>query len=235
MLLNSRFTNIFYFKLFYNMIQFIKNHWFKIAFMLFLSYVALKKDLNFHFNINNKETERPKETPRTKYTEETTDSVVDELSIFDFLNSSKENTLTATFEAISEQDKIAFVKRFGKVAREEQARFGVPTSVILASALVQSHVGKRTLVTEGNNYFGLRCLKNSKQKAQYEDDRAYRIYPNAWESFRDNSLFLQSQIGLKKGNYKQWIAKIGTKFNTGEEYTNLLTRVIEHYELYKLD
>ncbi len=217
------------------MIQFIKNHWFKITFMLFLCYVALKKDLNFHFNINSKETERPKEMPRTKYTEEVAGSVVDELSIFDFFEPSKENTLTTTFEAILEQDKIAFVKRFGKVAREEQARFGVPTSVILASALVQSHVGKRALAIGGNNYFGLRCLKNSEQKAQYENDRAYRIYPNAWESFRDNSLFLQSQIRLKKGNYKQWITKIGIKFNTGEEYTNLLTRIIEHYELYKLD
>jgi flagellum-specific peptidoglycan hydrolase FlgJ len=217
------------------MIQFIKNHWFKTAFMLLLSYVAWRKDLSFHFNINNKEAEQPKETPRTKYTDEATSSITDELSIFDFFESSKENTLTATFEAISEQDKVAFVKRFGKVAREEQARFGIPTSLILASALVQSHVGKRALATKGNNYFGLRCLKNSTQKSQQENNRAYRIYPNAWESFRDNSIFLQSQIGLKKGNYKQWIAKIGTNFKTGEEYTTLLTSTIERYELYKLD
>jgi flagellum-specific peptidoglycan hydrolase FlgJ len=217
------------------MIQFIKNHWFKTTFILLLSYVALRKELSFHFNINNKATKEPKETPRTKYTDEKANSIADELSIFDLFEPSKENTLTATFEAISEQDKISFVKRFGKVAREEQARFGIPTSLILASALVQSHVGKRALALEGNNYFGLRCLKNSTQKSQYEDDRAYRVYPSAWESFRDNSLFLQSQIGLKKGNYKQWIAKIGTIFKTGEEYTALLTRVIEHYELYKLD
>ena len=216
------------------MIQFFKNHWFKTTFVAILLYFAYKKDFSFHFNMNNK-AQTPKEITRTKYTEQVGNTTANEFSIFDIFSSSNENTLTTTFNTIDEKAKVAFVKRFGKVAREEQARYGIPASLILATALAQSHVGQRLLASEGNNYFGLRCVKNSNQKSQTEDDRAYRIYPNAWESFRDHSIFLQTQVGIKSGNYKIWIAAIGKKFNTGDEYTSLLTNIIENYGLNKLD
>ena len=218
------------------MIPFLKNHWFKTTFVAMLVYLAFKKDFSFHINMNNKGEATPKENTKTKYTEQAENTTTaSELSIFDIFSSSSENTLAEKFNASEEKEKVAFVRRFGKVAREEQARFGIPASMILASAMVQSHVGKRKLATEGNNYFGLRCVKNSGQKSQTEDGRDYRVYPNAWESFRNNSIFLQTEIGLKKGNYKTWINAIGQKFNTGDEYATLLKNVIERYKLYELD
>ena len=216
--------------------SFLKNHWFKTAFAAMLVYLAFKKDFSFHINMNNKDEATPKESTRTKFTEQAENATAaNELSIFDIFSSSSEHTLAEKFNACEEKEKVAFVKRFGKVARAEQARFGIPASLILASAMVQSHVGKRSLAAEGNNYFGLRCVKNGSQKSQAEDGRDYRIYPNAWESFRDNSLFLQTEIGLKKGNYKTWINAIGQKFNTEDEYTTLLKSIIERYKLDELD
>jgi flagellum-specific peptidoglycan hydrolase FlgJ len=217
------------------MIQLFKNHWFKIAIVAILAYAVLKKDFSFNFNMNNKQDSK-ESVSKGKYTENVaTTSNSEELSLLDFLAGKAENVLQKKYDGISEKEKIKFVKRFGKVARNEQDKFNIPTSVILATALIQSHVGQRPIASDGNNFFALRCTKSWDKKTLQEQERCYRAYPSAWESFRDHSIFLKEHIHLKKGDYEDWINAIGKKFNTGDEYVSLIKNVIEQYKLNSLD
>ncbi len=217
------------------MVQLFKNHWFKIAIVSMLAYLLLKKDFSFRFNMNSKPN-TTEETNKGKYTEKANlASRTENSSIFGLFNNTEDNLLAKRFGEIKEKEKAAFVLRFGKVARDEQQRYGIPASVILASALVQSYAGQRKLSAKGNNFFALRCTTDWEDKTQQEEDRCYRTYKGAWESFRDHSLFLQQHISLKKGNYTAWIDAIETTFDTGETYSSLLKNVIETYQLNELD
>lgn len=214
----------------------IKHHWFKIALIALILLFFVKKEVTFQLNLKNKEF--PTKSASSRYTEQKKFVGKEEkfliFDILDILPTGK--NLKETFDAVPHTDKVAFVKRFGKVARDEQDKFGIPASVIIASAMIQSSVGNRTLCQDANNYFALPCGTHWQGSTTEENGDCYRAYNSAWESFRDHSLFLIQQFKTpKNNNYKKWIPLIADTFQTKEEYTDLLIEVIEKYDLHLLD
>jgi len=132
----------------------------------------------------------------------------------------------------------SFLKRFVHVAINEEKKFGVPTSVILASALLQSDVGFRSISKKSNNYFGVQCSDGWKGK-KTKDNGCYRAYENAWSSFRDHSIYVTKELKLGKlkgKNYKVWAEALADsgKFDT-KNFEKNLVKVIEDLELHRLD
>ncbi len=213
----------------------IRNHWFKIAIAAMFGLFFLKKEISFQINMRNRETPKKEEIRTGRYTENHTED--DKLSLFnmmDLLPSGK--SLKTAFEETSFEDKVAFVKRFGKVARDEQAKFGIPASLILAEAMLQSNVGTRDLAKNNNNYFALPCGKHWKSETTTEGTECYRSYGSAWESFRDHSEFVNKSLDAPKThNYKVWINAFSEAFGTKDEYAQLLIEIIEEYDLHLLD
>jgi flagellum-specific peptidoglycan hydrolase FlgJ len=131
-----------------------------------------------------------------------------------------------------------FLKRFAKVARSESKQFGVPTSVILASAYVNSRSGLLETVTTAKNYFALPCTDNWEGETAQISGQCLRKYESAWASFRDFSLFLSSQewYGATKKvagkDWRKWIQKLGRE---GVSNTKAMEKVIEAYSLEELD
>lgn len=220
--------------------QIIRNHWFKIATLAILTIFFLKKEISFQINMRNREAQ-PKEKIQTgRYTENRTSEDASKETFFsifnllDLLPSGK--NLKEEFEATTHAQKVAFVKRFGKVAKDEQIKFGIPASVILAEAMIQSSVGTRVLSLKHNNYFALPCGKHWKGEQVTEGTECYRAYASAWESFRDHSAFLTKSIEHPNTkDYKAWVSLIAENFGTKDDYAQLLVQVIEEYELYLLD
>lgn len=133
----------------------------------------------------------------------------------------------------------SFVDRFSVVAQEEMRKFGVPASVIIALAIVQSDYGSTTLAQSGHNYFRLSCnlnllVEGVKDRILY-DDACYVHYENAWTSFRANSLYLQTapyQRLQGTEDLRQWAAALDEE---GIVTASILLGTIDKHELHDYD
>jgi flagellum-specific peptidoglycan hydrolase FlgJ len=126
------------------------------------------------------------------------------------------------------------------VAENEQLKYGVPASVILASGLLMSEAGNAELSREGNNFFALPCTADWKGQEGYHDGKCFRYYENAWTSFRDNSLYLTTYLfpgkQLPADDYKSWVAALEqVKYGDEPNLAAQLAKIIDHYDLHELD
>jgi len=140
-----------------------------------------------------------------------------------------------------------YIKRFAPVAISERKKYGVPASIKLAQALLESNSGESRLAQQNNNHFGIKCFKKNCKKGHcrnFTDDSHkdfFRNYPNNWESYRAHSLFLQRDRykGLQKlgvEDYKGWaygLKKAG--YATDKKYAEKLIRIIEFFNLDDFD
>lgn len=132
----------------------------------------------------------------------------------------------------------AFLKRFAQVAITERKKFGVPTSIILASAYVNSQAGKSAAAVDAHNFFALPCGQDWEGDSAKMDGNCMRKYESAWASFRDFSIYLSSQDwygSLKKSagkDWRKWVEKLGKE---GVSNAKAMQKVIELYRLEELD
>lgn len=149
---------------------------------------------------------------------------------------------------IPKEDKkvVEFVERFYNVAKTEKKKYGIPASVNMAQALIESGVGESRLSLQNNNYFGIKCFSKTCKKGHCTnatDDHHkdfFKKYETPWKSWRDHSKLLTGDRykGLLKygDDYKKWasgLKKAG--YATDKNYDKKLISTIEKYSLYKLD
>lgn len=140
----------------------------------------------------------------------------------------------------------AYVRRFRKVARVEMEKYGIPASIKMAQAIVESNAGRSSLSTKNNNHFGMKCFSHTCKKghcSNFGDDSHkdfFRKYNTAWESWRSHSKLIANgkyKSLLKYGNdYKKWakgLKRLG--YATAPHYDQTLINTIEKYHLYELD
>lgn len=143
--------------------------------------------------------------------------------------------------AINEADAMAFLKRFAKVAIGERKKFGIPASVILATALVQSRAGNSEAAREANNFFMLPDGSPAQSGSFFsKNGQKYARFNTPWDSFRANSLLLDQRFGgLKKtaGNdWRAWangLAKGG--YSSQPNFEQALQKVVVDFHLEELD
>jgi hypothetical protein len=121
-------------------------------------------------------------------------------------------------------------------------RTGVPASITLAQAILESNSGESNLAKNHNNHFGIKCKSDWTGAKTYQDDDAkqecFRAYDAAEASFKDHSNFLKNRpnyvdlflldpvddtawaYGLKKAGYA-----------TASDYPKKLLKIIDDYEL----
>jgi LysM repeat protein len=137
---------------------------------------------------------------------------------------------------------IAYITQYKTIAMKEMKRTGVPASITLAQAIVESNSGESNLAKKYNNHFGIKCKSDWTGAKTYQDDDAkqecFRAYEAAELSFKDHSNFLKSRpnyvdlflldpvddtawaYGLKKAGYA-----------TASDYPKKLLKIIDDYEL----
>jgi LysM repeat protein len=123
--------------------------------------------------------------------------------------------------------------------------YGIPASIILAQACLESNNGSSSLTVNGKNHFGIKCAGWQGRKIYHDDDKAnecFRAYETDEESFVDHSDFLRyrqryaSLFDLKITDYKGWargLKKAG--YATAPNYAEMLIKIIEDFQLYKYD
>lgn len=156
------------------------------------------------------------------------------------------NISPASPEELRETNVKGFIEQYSKIAVAEMDKFGIPASISMAQAIVESRSGTSVLAARNNNHFGIKCFSKSCPKghcSNYTDDSHkdfFRKYANATDSWREHSQFLMKyryRDLLKYGkNYRVW-AKGLREFGyaTDKNYDKKLISIIERYELFKLD
>ena len=137
---------------------------------------------------------------------------------------------------------IAYIAQYKAIAMKEMKRTGVPASITLAQAILESNSGESNLAKKHNNHFGIKCKSDWTGAKAYQDDDAkqecFRAYETAEVSFKDHSNFLKNRpnyvdlflldpvddtawaYGLKKAGYA-----------TATDYPKKLLKIIDDYEL----
>ncbi len=140
----------------------------------------------------------------------------------------------------------AYIRRFRKVARVEMEKFGIPASIKMAQALIESRAGSSKLAQAANNHFGIKCFSKSCKKGHcinFSDDHHkdfFRIYATAWESWRAHSLLLTQgryrQLLDHGTDYRKWASGLkALGYATDPDYAQALIQTIETFQLWRLD
>jgi len=130
-------------------------------------------------------------------------------------------------------------------AVKDMQRTGVPASITMAQALLESDDGNSPLAREANNHFGIKCA-DWNGPAFYQDDdskgECFRKYNSVLESFDDHSDFLRTRtryaslFEMDRTDYRGWakgLKKAG--YATNPQYADMLIKIIEDNNLQELD
>lgn len=146
----------------------------------------------------------------------------------------------------SGQSYKKYVERYAPIAVEEMQRTGIPASITLAQAILESGAGRTTLAQKANNHFGIKCHTDWEGETTSHDDDApnecFRVYPSAEASFRDHSDFLCNRsrykglFDLPKDDYQAWARGLkAAGYATDPQYAEKLIRLIEDNDLASYD
>lgn len=137
-----------------------------------------------------------------------------------------------------------YIKKYSDIAIKDQKRYGIPASITMAQALIESGAGMSELARKSNNHFGIKCHGWKGKTYKYFDDgkkSCFRRYKKPEDSFNDHSKFLRNGaryrflFDIDVNNYKSWakgLKKAG--YATDPKYARKLIKVIEDYDLDKL-
>ena len=205
--------------------------WAKIGIVLFAGFILLKKDMHFNFNLS---------APLAAIADD------DEDYSTGHAQSVSNPYAPVSAKSLSSSEVQAFIKRYSPVAITEMEKFGIPASIKMGQAMIESRAGTSRLAVNNNNFFGMKCFSKNCKKGHCSnatDDHHkdfFRIYSSVWESFRAHSLLLEGNRYAPLKNYgtdyKKWargLKKAG--YATDKKYDKKLINVIEKYKLYKYD
>ncbi len=153
------------------------------------------------------------------------------------------------------QDRSEYIDTYKDIAISEMMRTGIPASIKLAQAILESSCGKSDLACKANNHFGIKCGNEWKGKSykkeddDYEDGKliksCFREFNSVWDSYLAHSDFLTDPnkshrygflFRLEATDYKGWakgLSKAG--YATDPQYADRLIDIIEKNKLHMFD
>ncbi len=212
--------------------------WFKLGVLAFFAYVVLQRDMQFKLDMKS---------PLSLFSEasaaESQNGIAQKMS---WKGDGGNPFAPASPDMLKNKPSIDYINRYAEVAVTEMKKYGVPASIKMAQALVESRAGGSTLAVKNNNHFGMKCFSKNCKKghcANFSDDHHkdfFRKYDSAWESWRAHSIMLATgryeHLQKYGKDYKKWahgLKKAG--YATDKRYAEKLIAMIEKYELQKLD
>lgn len=148
----------------------------------------------------------------------------------------------------------AFFDKYKNYAMQTQILFGVPASITLAQAALESGWGESGLTKNANNFFGIKADSSWKGEKYLIGTKEYvnngyitiqsyfRKYNSPVDSFNDHAKFLLNNSRYKGlflldvYNYKDWANGLKTAgYATAPNYGTVLINMIQQYELFKYD
>ena len=206
--------------------------WMKIGLVVFAGYILLKKDMHFNFNLS---------APLSAIADDDDDDYQQ-----NYAQSISNPFAPVGTTALSTKNVNAFIQHYLPLAKKEQELYGIPVSIKMGQALVESRAGTSYLARNNNNFFGMKCFSKNCKKGHCSnatDDHHkdfFRNYSSVAESFRAHSSLLSGarykELKQYKNDYKKWAKGLKQKgYATDKNYAKKLINVIEKYKLYRFD
>lgn len=142
--------------------------------------------------------------------------------------------------------RTEYIQKYQLLAISEMNRSGIPASIKMAQACLESADGNSELSRKSNNHFGIKCKSNWTGGTSYHHDDArnecFRKYQKVEDSYVDHTNFLMSNqryaflFQLAPTDYVGWangLKKAG--YATNPQYPKLLIDIIELNQLWRLD
>ncbi|MFF5224970.1 sporangiospore maturation cell wall hydrolase GsmA [Dactylosporangium sp. NPDC000521] len=141
-------------------------------------------------------------------------------------------------------------------AQQSRLEDGVPVSVTIAQAILESGWGKSALSTVDKNFFGMKCNRQGKYAtgcrshstsectaagACFGTTASFRVYASAADSFRDHGYTLATlprySVAFQyRDDPNRFVAEMHKAgYATDPEYTVKLTGIMAKYDLYRYD
>jgi LysM repeat protein len=154
------------------------------------------------------------------------------------------------------QDKESYILQYRDIAISEMHRTGIPASIKLAQAVLESSYGNSELARKAHNHFGIKCGRSWAGQGYHlkDDDRdphgqlvnsCFRVFGSAEESFIAHSDFLADPakstrygalFSLNPNDYKGWAEGLQRSgYATNPSYARLLIKIIEEQHLEDYD
>lgn len=140
---------------------------------------------------------------------------------------------------------LEYIAHYKDIAIAEMNLYGIPASIKLAQAILESGSGNSELARFSNNHFGIKCAGGWQGGKTYRRDDSpndcFRVYERPEQSFRDHSEFLLRAryarlFELDKNDYKGWARGLkAAGYATNPRYADLLIDLIERYDLKQYD
>lgn len=198
----------------------IRLPWLKIGLAAFAVFFFARKDLQFSVNmrapLRGAAVEEPEATGVALRSG--TMSIGQGL-----LFKGESQSASAKLEDLDAEAVKTYIKRFSRVAIAEMQKYGIPASIKMSQAILESKAGSVPGAGADNNHFG--------------KPLSGKTYASAWENWRSHSLLLKASFpdAFEHGNsYKKW-SKALKAYSNDRNYSDQLLQVIETYQLYLLD
>ena len=140
----------------------------------------------------------------------------------------------------AQQSTNSYLKKFKPVSVELMQETGIPASVILGIAMLESGTGTSRNAKVLHNHFGI-VGKNNISKAKPGARSVYKQYVSDMASYEHfvEVLARKKWFGEMKGNpeFTVWLKKMNHSgySSAGHEWIRRVTNIINRYKLYKLD
>ena len=152
---------------------------------------------------------------------------------------------------LTPDQRRAFIALLAPAAQASAAKYGVPASVTLAQAILESGWGQTRLAIEDNNYFGIK-QHGVTEYAEFPTteyingvskvvNANFAKYPTAADAFADHAALLTELARYApamavKGDPQQFAAQLGPcGYSTNPGYGALLWTLITEYDLTQYD
>lgn len=216
--------------------------WLKIGILALTAFVLLKKDMKFNIALK-----APLSTVSDDFDHPPSNVAVAQTVAYRPESSTKGNAYAPVGAAdLHEQRSRDFIREFAPLAIQDMHKFGVPASIKIAQALVESRAGTSKLAVNNNNFFGIKCFSKNCKKGHCTnatDDHHkdfFRKYTSPNGSWTHHSQILTAgrykKLKSYGKDYKKWavgLRKAG--YATDKKYDKKLIAVIKKYQLDKLD
>lgn len=149
---------------------------------------------------------------------------------------------------------LHYIAQFKDIAIQEQRLTGIPASIKLSMALLESNAGQSYLAVKGNNHFGIKWWNVTSDGAAFietfddDKDRYGKLIPSRFirfksveDSYKKHSVVLQRPrytvlFSYAPTDYRAWALGLeACGYATAKGYGQLLINLIEKYNLTQYD
>ncbi|MFQ5445709.1 MAG: glycoside hydrolase family 73 protein [Saprospiraceae bacterium] len=155
--------------------------------------------------------------------------------------------LLAAATVITESERQYFIETYSLTAVNTMQYKGIPASITLGQAILESNWGQGEAAVNANNFFCIKCNNGWEGPTFYawDDEKeksCFRSYGDISESFSDHSDFLSNNVRYARlfqydiTDYTSWASGLEEcGYATDTEYAEKLIGLIETYGLFIYD